>query len=48
MVKDKDIITYDLVSEILADEVEYEEDLQASHDYITGFVQSVKVRCRNL
>ena len=38
MVKDKDIITYDLVSEILEDEV----DLQALHEDITDFVQSVK------
>jgi len=29
MVKDKDPITYDMVLEILADEVEHEEDLQA-------------------
>jgi bacterioferritin len=42
MTKDKDIITYDIVSEILADEVEHEEDLQALHDDITEFVESVK------
>ena len=42
IVKDKDIVTYDIVSEILADEVEHEEDLQALHDDITEFVESVK------
>ena len=42
IVKDKDIITYNIVSEILADEVEHEEDLQALHDDITQFVESVK------
>ncbi len=40
--KDKDIVTYDIVSEILADEVEHEEDLQALHDDITEFVDSIK------
>ena len=43
-VKDKDIVTYDIVSEILADEVEHEEDLQALHDDITDFVTSLKKR----
>ncbi|HEY9190736.1 MAG TPA: ferritin-like domain-containing protein [Sulfurovum sp.] len=42
MTKDKDIITYDIVSEILADEVEHEEDLQALHDDITEFIESIK------
>ena len=42
IVKDKDIITYNIVSEILADEVEHEEDLQALHDDITDFVDSIK------
>ena len=42
MTKDKDIVTYDIVSEILADEVEHEEDLQALHDDITEFVESLK------
>lgn len=42
MVKDKDIVTYDIVSQILADEVEHEEDLQALHDDITEFVESIK------
>jgi len=41
-VKDKDIVTYDIVSEILADEVEHEEDLQALSDDITEFVESIK------
>jgi len=41
-VKDKDIITYDLVSQILADEVEHEEDLQALHDDIADFVHSIQ------
>ena len=45
IVKDKDIITYNIVSEILADEVEHEEDLQALHDDITDFVESVKNSC---
>ena len=42
IVKDKDIITYNIVSEILADEVEHEEDLQALHDDIADFVDSIK------
>ncbi len=42
IVKDKDIITYNMVSEILADEVEHEEDLQALSDDITEFVESIK------
>jgi bacterioferritin len=42
IVKDKDIITYNMVSEILADEVEHEEDLQALHDDIYDFVASIK------
>lgn len=42
MTKDKDIVTYDIVSEILADEVEHEEDLQALHDDITEFVEDLK------
>lgn len=40
--RNKDIVTYDLVSQILADEVEHEEDLQALHDDITEFVQNMK------
>ncbi len=42
IVKDKDIVTYDIVSQILADEVEHEEDLQALHDDITEFIESIK------
>jgi len=42
MTKGKDIVTYDIVSQILADEVEHEEDLQALHDDITEFVESLK------
>ena len=42
MTKDKDIVTYDIVSQILADEVEHEEDLQALHDDITEFVSDIK------
>ncbi len=42
MTRDKDIVTYDIVSEILADEVEHEEDLQALHDDITEFVTDIK------
>jgi len=42
MTRNKDIVTYDIVSEILADEVEHEEDLQALHDDITEFVADLK------
>lgn len=42
MTKDKDIVTYDIVSQILADEVEHEEDLQALYDDITEFVDDLK------
>lgn len=40
--RDKDIVTYDLVSQILADEVEHEEDLQALYDDISEFVDQFK------
>ena len=40
--RNKDIVTYDIVSQILADEVEHEEDLQALHDDITEFVTELK------
>ena len=40
--RDKDIVTYDIVSEILADEVEHEEDLQALHDDITEFITDIR------
>ncbi len=42
MTRDKDIVTYDLVSQILADEVEHEEDLQALYEDITEFVTQIK------
>jgi bacterioferritin len=42
IVKDKDIITYNMVSQILADEVEHEEDLQALHDDISEFIYNIK------
>jgi bacterioferritin len=42
MTRDKDIVTYDIVSQILADEVEHEEDLQALHDDITEFISDLK------
>ena len=40
--KDKDIVTYDMVSQILADEVEHEEDLQALYDDIHEFIAEIK------
>lgn len=42
MTRDKDIVTYDMVSQILADEVEHEEDLQTLHDDITEFIEDLK------
>lgn len=42
MTRNKDIVTYDIVSQILADEVEHEEDLQALHDDITEFITDIK------
>ena len=42
LTREKDIVTYDLVSQILADEVTHEEDLQALHDDITEFVADLK------
>jgi len=42
LTRNKDIVTYDIVSRILADEVEHEEDLQALHDDITEFVEQIK------
>ena len=38
----KDIVTYDIVSQILADEVEHEEDLVALHEDISEFVEQVR------
>ena len=42
LTRNKDIVTYDIVSQILADEVEHEEDLQALKDDITDFIEQVK------
>lgn len=40
--RDKDVVTYDLVSQILADEVEHEEDLQSLYDDIREFIEQFK------
>ena len=40
--REKDIVTYDMVSQILADEVEHEEDLQALYDDIHEFIAQIK------
>jgi bacterioferritin len=40
--RDKDIVTYDIVSQILADEVEHEEDLQTLYDDIHEFIEHIK------
>ncbi len=40
--RDKDIVTYDIVSQILADEVEHEEDLQALYDDIQDVLASLR------
>jgi len=40
--RSKDIVTYDIVSQILADEVEHEEDLAALHEDISEFIQDIK------
>jgi bacterioferritin len=40
--REKDIITYDMVSTILADEVEHEEDLQALYNDIHEFIAEIK------
>jgi len=42
LTRNKDIVTYDIVSQILADEVEHEEDLTALREDITEFVESMK------
>lgn len=42
MTRNKDVVTYDMVSQILADEVEHEEDLQTLHDDITEFIADIK------
>lgn len=46
VVRNKDIVTYDMVSQILADEVEHEEDLQALHDDITDFISDIKKKVK--
>jgi bacterioferritin len=38
----KDIVTYDIASQILTDEVEHEEDLQALYDDIHEFIDQFK------
>lgn len=40
--RDKDVVTYDLISQILADEVEHEEDLQSLYDDIREFIEQFK------
>lgn len=40
--REKDIVTYDIASQILADEVEHEEDLQALFDDIKEFIAEFK------
>jgi len=40
----KDIVTYDIVSGILADEVEHEEDLQALYEDIQEFIDQFKMK----
>ena len=40
--REKDIVTYDMVSTILADEVEHEEDLQSLYDDIHEFIAEIK------
>jgi bacterioferritin len=47
LTRNKDIVTYDIVSQILADEVEHEEDLQALHDDITEFVTEIRTHVRH-
>lgn len=42
IVREKDVVTYDLVSQILADEVEHEEDLQSLFDDIEEFIAQFK------
>lgn len=44
MTKDKDIVTYDVVSSILGDEVMHEEDLQALYDDINDFIGTIKAQ----
>jgi bacterioferritin len=41
--RNKDIVTYDIISQILADEVEHEEDLVALQEDISEFIQNIQV-----
>ncbi len=38
----KDVVTYNIASQILGDEVEHEEDLQALYEDIQGLLESLK------
>jgi bacterioferritin len=40
--RDKDIVTYNLASAILADEVMHEEDLQALYEDIEGLIRQIR------
>jgi len=40
--RNKDIVTYDIVSQILADEVEHEEDLVALQEDISEFITQIR------
>lgn len=40
--REKDIVTYDMVSQILADEVEHEEDLMSLLEDIEEFIEQLK------
>ena len=42
LTRNKDIVTYDIVSQILADEVEHEEDLQGIYEDINEFKEQIK------
>jgi len=42
--RNKDIVTYDIISQILADEVEHEEDLVALQEDISGFLEQFKAK----
>lgn len=42
LTKDKDIVTYNMVNSILADEVEHEEDLQSLYDDINDFIENIR------
>ncbi len=42
IVKDRDIVTYNIVNQILTDEVTHEEDLSALYDDILEFIEQFK------